>query len=94
MISAAAARAAAWCGGRGARAYAGKANHRGLTAKKGPRGYYKGKGQTPPGRHTKKGGYVLQKAKLPEYVVPDLEGFALKPYVSRQTPKVAAPKEG
>lgn len=33
------------------------------------------------------GGYVLEKRKLPEYIVPDLDGFKLKPYVSYDTPK-------
>lgn len=53
-----------------------------LTTKQGPRTYYKGKGCAPSGRHTSKGGYHIQQQKLPEYVVPDLKGFELKPYVA------------
>ncbi|MCO5583111.1 hypothetical protein L7F22_037019 [Adiantum nelumboides] len=36
------------------------------------------------------GKYILIAEKLPKYVVPDLTGFPLKPYVERSTPKVAA----
>ncbi|DBA95191.1 TPA: hypothetical protein ACH3X3_013095 [Trebouxia sp. C0006] len=74
-----------------------------LNSKRGPRTFYKGKGAEPTGHHTRKGktllemhqlaaditpgGYQLLKDKLPEYIVPDLKGFALKPYVSRASTK-------
>ncbi|KAM3325148.1 39S ribosomal protein L41-A, mitochondrial-like [Capsicum chacoense] len=54
-----------------------------LTAKRGPRNYYKGKNCKPTGFHTHKGGYVLVQEKLPSYVVPELTGCQLKPYVSQ-----------
>lgn len=54
-----------------------------LNSKRGPKTFYKGKGAEPTGRHTRKGGYEILKGKLPEFIVPDLKGFALKPYVSR-----------
>nr|XP_043636852.1 39S ribosomal protein L41-B, mitochondrial-like [Erigeron canadensis] len=54
-----------------------------LTSKTGPRDYYKGKNCKPIGFHTRKGGYVVQQEKLPNYVVPDLTDFKLKPYVSQ-----------
>lgn len=54
-----------------------------LTAKRGPRNYYKGKNCKPTGFHTRKGGYVLVQEKLPNFVVPELTGFQLKPYVSQ-----------
>ncbi|XP_061353396.1 uncharacterized protein LOC133298161 [Gastrolobium bilobum] len=54
-----------------------------LSPKRAPRGYYKGKNCTPTGFHTRKGGYVLVQEKLPNYVVPDLTDFKLKPYVSQ-----------
>lgn len=57
-----------------------------LTTKQGPRGYYKGKGAASTGRHTKQG-YLVTKEKLPEYVVPDLSGFKLKPFVAYELPK-------
>nr|GMC50978.1 39S ribosomal protein L41-A, mitochondrial-like [Ipomoea batatas] len=54
-----------------------------LTSKRGPRGFYKGKNCIPTGFHTRKGGYVVVPEKLPNYVVPNLTGFKLKPYVSQ-----------
>nr|GEV42789.1 39S ribosomal protein L41-A, mitochondrial-like [Tanacetum cinerariifolium] len=54
-----------------------------LTSKTGPRDYYKGKNCKPTGFHTRKGGYVVVQEKLPNYVVPDLTNFKLKPYVSQ-----------
>ncbi|KAG5612689.1 hypothetical protein H5410_023970 [Solanum commersonii] len=54
-----------------------------LTTKKVPRGFYKGKNCKPTGFHTRKGGYVIVQEKLPNYVVPDLTDFKLKPYVSQ-----------
>ncbi|XP_059631307.1 uncharacterized protein LOC132274144 [Cornus florida] len=54
-----------------------------LTSKRGPRDYYKGKNCRPTGFHTRKGGYVVVQEKLPNYVVPDLTDFKLKPYVSQ-----------
>lgn len=54
-----------------------------LTSKTGPRDYYKGKNCKPTGFHTRKGGYVVVQEKLPNYVVPDLTDFKLKPYVSQ-----------
>ncbi|CAK9168289.1 unnamed protein product [Ilex paraguariensis] len=54
-----------------------------LTSKRGPRDYYKGKNCIPTGFHTRKGGYVVVQEKLPNYVVPDLTDFKLKPYVSQ-----------
>ncbi|KAL3157217.1 hypothetical protein ABBQ38_001454 [Trebouxia sp. C0009 RCD-2024] len=59
-----------------------------LNSKRGPRTFYKGKGAESTGRHTRKGGYEMLKGKMPEFVVPNLKGFTLKPYVSREpTPK-------
>ncbi|KAJ8541351.1 hypothetical protein K7X08_002167 [Anisodus acutangulus] len=54
-----------------------------LTTKRVPRGFYKGKNCKPTGFHTRKGGYVIMQEKLPNYVVPDLTNFKLKPYVSQ-----------
>ncbi|KAK7282833.1 hypothetical protein RIF29_11916 [Crotalaria pallida] len=54
-----------------------------LSSKRASKGYYKGKGCKPTGFHTRKGGYVLVQEKLPNYVVPDLTDFKLKPYVSQ-----------
>ncbi|KAH7554589.1 hypothetical protein ACOSP7_027974 [Xanthoceras sorbifolium] len=54
-----------------------------LSSKRAPRDYYKGKNCKPTGFHTRKGGYVVVQEKLPNYVVPDLTDFKLKPYVSQ-----------
>ncbi|XVE95253.1 hypothetical protein REPUB_Repub02eG0080400 [Reevesia pubescens] len=54
-----------------------------LSSKRAPRDYYKGKNCKSTGFHTRKGGYVLMLEKLPNYVVPDLTDFKLKPYVSQ-----------
>ena len=54
-----------------------------LTGKTGPKGFYKGKGVPSVGRPSKKGVFRVNPAKLPDYTVPDLEGFTLKPYVQR-----------
>ncbi|EIE75854.1 hypothetical protein G6F57_006051 [Rhizopus arrhizus] len=56
-----------------------------LTSKRG-HNYYKGTGSGAMGRHTKKGGYVIDWNKVRTFVVPDLENFNLGPYVSRKTP--------
>ncbi|KAI8145078.1 mitochondrial ribosomal protein L27-domain-containing protein [Fennellomyces sp. T-0311] len=55
-----------------------------LSAKRG-HNYYKGTGSGAMGRHTKKGGYKIDWNRVRTFVVPDLEGFSLGPYVSRKT---------
>ncbi|XP_024456920.1 uncharacterized protein LOC7468883 isoform X2 [Populus trichocarpa] len=52
-----------------------------LSSKRAPRNYYKGKNCKPTGFHTR--GYVVVPEKLPNYVVPDLTDFMLKPFVSQ-----------
>eukprot|EP00898_Chlorokybus_atmophyticus_P001161 jgi/Chlat1/2045/Chrsp17S02515 len=59
-----------------------------LTSKRGGKDFFKGKGCVPAGQHTRKGGYVLQHWNMPRWKVPDLTGFELKPYVSKNTPKL------
>mmetsp|Transcript_46124 Transcript_46124/g.88012 ORF Transcript_46124/g.88012 Transcript_46124/m.88012 type:complete len:98 (-) Transcript_46124:1682-1975(-) len=51
-------------------------------SKRGNKNFFKGKGVPAIGRHTRKGHYLVVPWKIPEYVVPDLTGFALKPYIS------------
>ncbi len=46
-----------------------------LTSKQGNKNYYKGNGCRSEGRHTSKGGYVMDKSKMLELIVPDLTGF-------------------
>jgi len=56
-----------------------------LSPKRMPPGFYKGRGVRPIGRHTKKGGYIIDPKKLPAFEVPDLTNCDLKPYVSTNT---------
>ncbi|KAF9951671.1 hypothetical protein BGZ70_000897 [Mortierella alpina] len=57
-----------------------------LTSKRG-RNHYKGTGSGAMGRHTKRGGYLIEWEKVRAFVVPDLSDFKLLPYVSRSTQK-------
>lgn len=54
-----------------------------LNTKWAKKGFYKGKGGRTVGHHTSKGGFVIDKSKVVELVVPDLTDFPLKPYVAR-----------
>ncbi|KAI7862286.1 mitochondrial ribosomal protein L27-domain-containing protein [Spinellus fusiger] len=56
-----------------------------LSAKRG-HNFYKGTGSGAMGRHTKQGGYKVDWSKVRTFIVPDLEGFMLGPYVSRKAP--------
>eukprot|EP01102_Stenamoeba_stenopodia_P022439 TRINITY_DN9342_c0_g1_i1.p1 TRINITY_DN9342_c0_g1~~TRINITY_DN9342_c0_g1_i1.p1 ORF type:complete len:180 (-),score=37.86 TRINITY_DN9342_c0_g1_i1:43-582(-) len=67
------------------RGYA-KINRGAVTPKTAPRGWYKGRGARSLGHHTKHGSFVLEARKIPAYVVPNLEGCELKPYVAKNTP--------
>ncbi|BAM82045.1 hypothetical protein, conserved [Cyanidioschyzon merolae strain 10D] len=55
-----------------------------LHAKHGPQNYYKGNRCRRLGRHTRKGGYVVDHAnKVPDFRIPQIpEDFPLKPYVA------------
>ncbi|KAK3816655.1 MAG: mitochondrial ribosomal protein L27-domain-containing protein [Benniella sp.] len=57
-----------------------------LSSKRG-RNHYKGTGSGPMGRHTKRGGYMIEWERVRSFVVPDLTDFKLLPYVSRSTQK-------
>mmetsp|Transcript_43940 Transcript_43940/g.99291 ORF Transcript_43940/g.99291 Transcript_43940/m.99291 type:complete len:125 (+) Transcript_43940:247-621(+) len=62
-----------------------------LSPKRARKGFYKGNGCRSEGRHTSKGGFVMDKEKLLELVVPDMSGFKLMPYVANATPKQKYP---
>ncbi|KFP30722.1 hypothetical protein N325_02181, partial [Colius striatus] len=53
-----------------------------FTSKRGPRSYNKGRGAKQLGVQTSNKKFILIKEMVPEFVVPDLQGFKLKPYVS------------
>ena len=60
-----------------------------LSTKRAKKGYYKGKGCTSEGRLTSKGKFIADPFKKLQLVVPDLEGFKLKPYIAKVVPKRA-----
>lgn len=57
-----------------------------MTGKHRP-GYYKGRGATKTGLHSTTRGFEIVPAMLPQYVVPELKGFSLKPYVANYVPE-------
>jgi len=65
-----------------------------LTTKDVNKGYYKGNRTGSMGRHTKYGGYVVDYSKVRTYVVPDLTGFKLTPFVSRKIENVHGQYQG
>lgn len=62
-----------------------------MSAKRSPKNFYKGTGGRKEGRHTSKGGYVMDYSKTLNIIPPTAEHlstFKLKPYVAQKTPKV------
>ncbi|XP_056149403.1 39S ribosomal protein L41, mitochondrial [Lampris incognitus] len=57
-----------------------------FTSKRGARTHNKGRTARPPGLRLASSKFVTIPAMIPEFVVPNLEGFKLKPYVSYRTP--------
>ncbi|XP_015734141.1 39S ribosomal protein L41, mitochondrial [Coturnix japonica] len=62
-----------------------------FTSKRGPRSYNKGRGAKKMGVLTRNGKFILIKQMVPQFVVPDLAGFKLKPYVSYRAPAGTEP---
>ena len=58
-----------------------------FTSKKGARTHNKGRTARPTGLRLSSSKFVAVKAMIPEFVVPNLDGFKLKPYVSYLTPE-------
>ncbi|GAM87949.1 hypothetical protein ANO11243_059770 [Dothideomycetidae sp. 11243] len=61
-----------------------------LTPKTAGHDFYKGNRTGAMGRHTKRGGYVVEWTKVRTYVVPDVEGCDLTPFVSKRIEKPEA----
>uniref|UniRef100_A0A8C0IJI2 Mitochondrial ribosomal protein L41 n=1 Tax=Bubo bubo TaxID=30461 RepID=A0A8C0IJI2_BUBBB len=59
--------------------------------KRGPRSYNKGRGAKKLGMLTASKKFILIKEMVPEFIVPNLEGFKLKPYVSYRAPEGSEP---
>lgn len=62
-----------------------------FTSKRGSRTHYKGRGSRPTGLNLSSGKFIAIRAMIPEFVVPNLEGFKLKPYVSYRSPSGTLP---
>ncbi|KAM9822231.1 large ribosomal subunit protein mL41 [Syngnathus typhle] len=58
-----------------------------FTSKRGSRTHNKGRGSRPTGVRLSSRKFLSIKAMIPEFVVPSLDGFKLKPYVSYRCPK-------
>ncbi|XP_040819208.1 39S ribosomal protein L41, mitochondrial [Ochotona curzoniae] len=56
------------------------------TSKRGPRSFNKGRGAKRTGLRAVGGRFVQVPEMVPSFVVPDLAGFKLKPYVSYRAP--------
>ncbi|KAL9015180.1 MAG: hypothetical protein Q9173_000211 [Seirophora scorigena] len=66
-----------------------------LTTKMVNNGYYKGTGSGSMGRHTKHGGYVIDRRKVRTYVVPEgLQNFKLTPFVTKNMQPLKGDFEG
>mmetsp|Transcript_32120 Transcript_32120/g.63670 ORF Transcript_32120/g.63670 Transcript_32120/m.63670 type:complete len:91 (+) Transcript_32120:2-274(+) len=59
-----------------------------IRGKAGNKHYFKGNRCRTEGRHTSKGGYVIDPALCLNIVAPDMEGCQLKPYVARRSTDV------
>lgn len=57
-----------------------------FTSKRGPRTFYKSRGAMPAGVLTSSRKFIRVQEMIPEFVVPNLEGFKLKAYVSYRSP--------
>ncbi|CAM9958708.1 unnamed protein product [Pylaiella littoralis] len=62
-----------------------------MTSKMGNKNFYKGKGSTKEGKLNSRGRFIADPEKRLEIIAPDLDGFKLKPYVSKAVWK---PKRG
>ncbi|XP_015235402.1 PREDICTED: 39S ribosomal protein L41, mitochondrial [Cyprinodon variegatus] len=58
-----------------------------FTSKRGSRTHNKGRGSRPAGLRLSSRKFLSIRAMIPEFVVPHLEGFKLKPYVSYRSPR-------
>lgn len=62
-----------------------------FTSKRGSRTHNKGRGARPTGLRLSSRKFLSIRAMIPEFVVPNLEGFKLKPYVSYRSPRGTEP---
>ncbi|XP_077377024.1 large ribosomal subunit protein mL41 [Festucalex cinctus] len=62
-----------------------------FTSKRGSRTHNKGRGARPAGIKISSRKFLSVKEMIPEFVVPNLNGFKLKPYVSYRCPRGTEP---
>lgn len=62
-----------------------------FTSKRGSRTHNKGRGARPTGLRLSSRKFLPIRAMIPEFMVPNLEGFNLKPYVSYRSPRGTLP---
>ncbi|KAM9857776.1 large ribosomal subunit protein mL41 [Aulostomus maculatus] len=62
-----------------------------FSSKRGSRTHNKGRGARPTGLKLSSNKFLSIPAMIPEFVVPNLEGFKLKPYVSYRTTRETEP---
>ncbi|XP_072289764.1 large ribosomal subunit protein mL41 [Eucyclogobius newberryi] len=62
-----------------------------FTSKRGSRTHNKGRGSRPTGLKVSSNKFVSIRQMIPEFVVPNLEGFKLQPYVSYRAPRGTEP---
>ncbi|KAK5870480.1 hypothetical protein PBY51_003422 [Eleginops maclovinus] len=62
-----------------------------FTSKRGSRTHNKGRGARPTGLRLSSRKFLSIRTMIPEFVVPSLEGFKLKPYVSYRSPRGVEP---
>ncbi|XP_020503910.2 large ribosomal subunit protein mL41 [Labrus bergylta] len=62
-----------------------------FTSKRGSRTHNKGRGARPTGLRLSSRKFLSIQSMIPEFVVPHLEGFKLKPYVSYRSPRGTEP---
>ncbi|KAM9393189.1 large ribosomal subunit protein mL41 isoform 1-T2 [Pholidichthys leucotaenia] len=62
-----------------------------FTSKRGSRTHNKGRGARPCGLNLSSRKFIAIRAMIPEFVVPPLDGFKLRPYVSYRAPKGTEP---
>ncbi|XP_040260996.1 39S ribosomal protein L41, mitochondrial [Bufo bufo] len=63
-----------------------------ITSKMGPKSFNRGRGAKRVGFLTSNKKFVRVKEMVPEFIVPDLSGFKLRPYVSYKVPAVTEEK--
>ncbi|KAJ0019809.1 hypothetical protein NQD34_007378 [Periophthalmus magnuspinnatus] len=62
-----------------------------FTSKRGSRTHNKGRGSRPTGRNLSSKKFLSIREMIPEFVVPNLEEFKLRPYVSYRAPRGTEP---